>query len=296
MRPNARSTPPAVDDRQAIDLSLQSDLEVLRRFAQFNDAQAFAEIVRRHAAFVYATCLRVLGNPARAEDASQETFFRLMQRPHDINQSLGTWLHRTATHLSIDVLRSDASRRRREISYSETRDREASSWAELSPALDQALSELPEELRVLMVQHFLLGRPQADLAAEAGQSPATISRRIHRGLDELRQRLRRKGVYAVPAALAGLLCHASARSAPAALMRELGKMAMYTASTSSAASSPRPMVRMGSHGMLKLQASILLTIAGVIGIIVLLHMKLDRWVRAGHAPPPVVEFQHDRDQ
>lgn len=274
---------------ESIDPALQSDLEILRQFAGHNDPQAFAEIVRRHAAFVYATCLRVLGSPARAEDASQETFFRLMQRPHDINQSLGSWLHRTATHVSVDALRSDASRRRREISYSETRDRDASTWAELSPALDQALSELPEELRGLMVQHFLLGRAQTELAAQTGQSTATISRRIRQGLDELRLRLRRKGIYAIPAAIAGLLCHASARQAPAALLRELGKMTLYTASAS-----PGPVPNVGSRGLLKLQARVLLAIIAAAGALFLIEMKLKDFPRFWIPSAPATETQRDR--
>jgi RNA polymerase sigma-70 factor (ECF subfamily) len=208
-----------------------ADLAVLRRFTLYNDAQAFAQIVQRYAGFVYATCLRIVGDPARAEDLSQETFFRLMRRPHEVNQNLGGWLHRTATHLAVDALRSESSRKRREIAYTRDFDRDASSWAELSPCVDQALSELPEELRTLLVRHFLLGRTQAQLAEENELSPATISRRMHQGLEELRQRLRLKGIYALPAVLAGLLCHVAVRQAPAGLVRELGKMTLFSSAT-----------------------------------------------------------------
>src|SRR5579872_1760788 len=171
------------------------DFELLRRFAGFGDPQAFAQIVQRYANFVYATCLRVIGDGSRAEDLSQETFFRLMRRPHEVRQNLGGWLHRTATHLALDSLRSETSRRRREITYTVECDHEASTWAELSPCVDQALAEMPEELRTLLVSHFLLGKTQAQLAAEMKQSPSTISRRMHQALDELRQHLKLKGVY-----------------------------------------------------------------------------------------------------
>lgn len=204
----------------------QADLVLLHRFADESDAGAFGELVRRYAAAVYATCLRILGDGGRAEDASQETFFRLMKRPRDVNQCVGAWLHRTATHLSLDLLRSEHSRRRREIAYVRELDRTASTWAELSPTVDQALDDLPEEYRALLVQHYLMGRSQAELAAEAGQSPATVCRRLQRGLELLRQHLRLKGVDALPMVLAGLLCNAAARQAPAALVAELGKMTM----------------------------------------------------------------------
>jgi len=57
----------------------EGDLELLHRFAGWSDPDAFAQIVQRYAPCVYATCLRVLGDVARAEDASQETFYRLMR-------------------------------------------------------------------------------------------------------------------------------------------------------------------------------------------------------------------------
>ncbi len=125
----------------------QDDFALLRRYAGFGDPQAFAQIVQRYASFVYATCLRVIGDGSRAEDLSQETFFRLMRRPHEVRQNLGGWLHRTATHLALDSLRSENSRKRREIVYSRECDHDASSWAELSPVVDQALIDMPEELR-----------------------------------------------------------------------------------------------------------------------------------------------------
>src|SRR5580658_9920434 len=166
------------------------DFTLLRRYAGFGDPDAFAQIVRRYSSFVYATCLRVIGDGSRAEDLSQETFFRLMRRPHEVRQNLGGWLHRTATHLALDSLRSESSRRKREIIYTQECDREASTWAELSPCVDQALAEMPDELRTLLVNHFLLGKTQAQLAAEMGQSPSTVSRRMHQALAELRQHLR----------------------------------------------------------------------------------------------------------
>ncbi len=229
------STPhtPPVEAFEAAD-----DLELLSRFAAHGDAEAFGRIAHRHAAAVYATCLRVLGDNAAAEDAAQETFFRLLRRPNDVTRSLGAWLHRTATNVALDMRRSDTSRHRRELLCGWDASRasgggdaggtshQASTWAELSPSVDQALSEMPEELRSVLVEHYLLGRTQADLAAASGQCPATICRRVKQGVQELRRRLRLKGIDALPLILAGLLCQAAARQAPAAVIEGLAKMAM----------------------------------------------------------------------
>src|SRR5436309_9313835 len=93
------------------------DMNLLDRFREEGDQDAFAEIVRRYASAVFTTCVRILGDKARADDVSQETFFRLSQKPDAVRQSLGGWLHTAATRLSIDAVRSDASRAHREATY-----------------------------------------------------------------------------------------------------------------------------------------------------------------------------------
>jgi RNA polymerase sigma-70 factor (ECF subfamily) len=276
------------------------DLELLRAFGRFGDADAFAQIVQKYAGLVYATCLRVLGNSARAEDVSQETFFRLMRRPHEVNQNLGAWLHRTATHVALDTLRSENSRRKREIVYTTECDHEASTWSELSPAVDQVLTEMPEELRMLLVRHFLLGISQAQLAEESLQSPATISRRMKQALEDLRQRLRLKGLYAVPAGIVALLCHITARQAPASLVRELGKMAMLSgpAAPTHASAGTRPQTFQGAqasriaHGnriTLLIHPHLLLAGIGMVGVLIIMQFVTGVWsIHLPKAPTPLV--------
>ena len=48
-------------------------------------------------------CRRILNDRARAEEVSQETFYRLMTRPQSVSQSLGGWLHRAATRLAVNT-------------------------------------------------------------------------------------------------------------------------------------------------------------------------------------------------
>ena len=55
---------------------------------------------------------------------------------------------------------------------------DASSWAEVVPQLDEAMACLPEDLRDLLVRHFLRGESQSELAAELNTSAATLSRRM----------------------------------------------------------------------------------------------------------------------
>jgi RNA polymerase sigma factor (sigma-70 family) len=222
------------------DPSTQTDLALLQRYAQHRDESAFAEIVRRYGGVVYATGRRVLRDRAGAEDVTQETFLRLMRAPDRCSQSLGGWLHRLATRLAVDALRSERSRRRREQTYEpparaddETgRPGDAPdlvAWRELSPRIDEALSELPGPARELLVAHFLRGRSQTELAKESGTSPATLCRRMREAVEMLRRELSRRGVQ-VSGTMLVFLClrHAATEAAPATVALELGKLAMMS--------------------------------------------------------------------
>ncbi|MDB5291172.1 MAG: sigE 24 [Phycisphaerales bacterium] len=213
-------------------ITSDTDLVLLRRFAEKGDPAAFSEIVRRYAGMVFSVSRRILNDRARAEEVSQETFYRLMTRPQSVSQSLGGWLHKAATRLAVDEQRSDFARRRRETQVAEEMrevtppDDAGPRWADVSPHVDEALAALPDDERELLIRHFLRGEAQADLAAEAGTSAATLSRRMKSAVDLLRRELRRRGVNVAPALLPVLFARHAIEAAPHALLTELGKMAM----------------------------------------------------------------------
>ena len=65
-------------------ITAEPDFVLLERFKLTRDPEAFGEIVRRYTGAVFATCFRILRDPGTAEDAAQETFFRLMTRPQRV--------------------------------------------------------------------------------------------------------------------------------------------------------------------------------------------------------------------
>jgi RNA polymerase sigma-70 factor (ECF subfamily) len=214
------------------------DLILLHRFREDGDQEAFAEIVRRYAAAVFSTSVRILGDRARADDVCQETFFRLSQKPEAVKQSLGGWLHTAATRLAIDAVRSEASRAHREANYERKPASESMQWTEISPHVDEALAALPDETRALLVRHFLQNISQCALAAQMRTSPATVSRKIKSGVELLRKQLRKKGVYIAGALLATMMGQHGAQAAPAEVMRELGKITMLSGKPAGAVTPP----------------------------------------------------------
>lgn len=204
----------------------ESESILLRRFAATGDPEAFSEIVRRHAGLVYGACLRVLADKDRAADAVQETFLQLLRNAETISDSVPSWLHRVATRKAIDAVRRDSSRRSREARYAAQAPREVTKWQDLSRYVDEGLDALDEQTRGILIQRFFEGMTTSDIAAGSDFSQPTVSRRIDAGVAQLRSKLRNRGIMVSAAALVGLLGENAAQAAPAAVLQELGKIAL----------------------------------------------------------------------
>jgi len=71
------------------------------------DDEAFTQLVESYQRPVFNLCYRMLGDPAEAEDAAQETFIRAYTRlaSYDVNRKFSSWLLAIASHYCIDQLR-----------------------------------------------------------------------------------------------------------------------------------------------------------------------------------------------
>src|SRR5947208_2826402 len=86
------------------------DRELLARFARARDASAFAALVSRHGAAVWAACRRLLDRDEDAEDAFQAVFLTLARKAGSVGEDLPAWLHEVARRVAANLRR--ASRRR----------------------------------------------------------------------------------------------------------------------------------------------------------------------------------------
>jgi RNA polymerase sigma factor (sigma-70 family) len=186
-------------------LSLRSeerltDGQLLERFIAHRDEAAFTDLVQRYGTLVLGVCQRVLGDCHQAEDAFQATFLVLVRKAKILDKSgpLGNWLYavafRTATKARMIAARRRARERQAMNSTTETYTVENQAWNELRPILDQELSQLPRKYRAPLVLCYLEGKTQQEAAQELGWPSGSMSRRMNRARQLLRDRLEKRGM------------------------------------------------------------------------------------------------------
>src|SRR5262245_36582744 len=79
------------------------DAQLLERFVEQRDEDAFAALVRRHGSMVMGVCRRVVRNPQDAEDAFQATFLVLVRKAASIASRglLANWLYGVAYNTAL---------------------------------------------------------------------------------------------------------------------------------------------------------------------------------------------------
>jgi hypothetical protein len=91
------------------EAQLVTDSELLAEYSATASDQAFEEIVRRYMNPVFGVCLRVLGNPAAAEDASQATFIILMRKAVVTDRAICGAGRQQITEAAVPARTNDAS-------------------------------------------------------------------------------------------------------------------------------------------------------------------------------------------
>ncbi|MDZ4289252.1 MAG: sigma-70 family RNA polymerase sigma factor [Prosthecobacter sp.] len=213
---------------------MDTDSHLLHRYHRQGDSLAFQQLVETHAGMVHATASRVTRDAALAQDVSQETFLALARGSSAAIQSVGGWLHHVAWQKACDRVRGESRRHKYEAAAAEHLHQppEEPTWAELEPLLDEALEELPAPARELLIERFLVGRTQQELANRAGLSQSTVSRLLNNAIGDLRAILKSKGV-ASGSGLAVLLSARGIEAAPPALMASLGKLSLSSVGVAS---------------------------------------------------------------
>jgi RNA polymerase sigma-70 factor (ECF subfamily) len=188
-----RSQDRAPDQFAAAGVSPTGDAQLLNR-VRGGDQQAMTEIFDRYGRLVYSVALRVLQDPAHAEDVMQDVFFKVWREPQTFLEGrgpLGAWLAVVARNRAIDALR-----RRKPtdavddvVLVSKTN---LASEIERNTMIEKVrgvLNGLPLEQRAPMELAYFEGLSHTEIAAKTGDPLGTVKTRIRTALISLRKAL-----------------------------------------------------------------------------------------------------------
>jgi RNA polymerase sigma factor (sigma-70 family) len=167
--------------------------EIVTR-ARTGDLEAYGRLVRSTQLMAFAVALRVLRDPAQAEDAIQEAYLRAFRRLRDLDEPAAfiPWLRRIVITVALNV------RRQRRVTLLRLEDTDdvpvldevETRWTDLQrQRLAQALLTLSPEERRLCDRRYHGGWSTARLAQDAGVDEAAMRKRLQRVRDKLRKEM-----------------------------------------------------------------------------------------------------------
>jgi len=173
------------------------------RLAQAGNAAAFEFLYQLHGRRVYALCLRMVGNPADAEDLMQEAFLQLFRKIGTFRgeSAFSTWLHRMTVNVVLMRLRKKSLPT---DSLEETLEPDAENSApkrdvgapdlRLTGAVDRVnlercIEKLPPGYRTVFVLHDVQGYEHNEIAGIMGCSVGNSKSQLHKARTRLRELL-----------------------------------------------------------------------------------------------------------
>ncbi|HVS73823.1 MAG TPA: sigma-70 family RNA polymerase sigma factor [Candidatus Acidoferrales bacterium] len=174
------------------------------RLAQRGDGVAFEYLYGLHSRRVYALCLRMVSNPADAEDLAQEAFLQLFRKIGTFRgeSAFSTWLHRMTVNVVLMRLRKkslpatsleeltepdeEAGGPRKDIGAPDLR---------LSGAVDRvnlqrSVEKLPPGYRTVFVLHDIQGYEHNEIAEIMDCSVGNSKSQLHKARTRLRELLK----------------------------------------------------------------------------------------------------------
>jgi RNA polymerase sigma-70 factor (ECF subfamily) len=172
------------------------DDDLLERM-RLDDVDAYRALVERHIDHAYAVAMRVLKNPADAEDVTQDAFVKAWVNRHrwDAGRAkFSTWLYRVIVNRCIDKQR---------LAKTEWLEEVAEPAADFADAvtvihrrrvygrLEDALQRLPTQQRVALVLSYYEDMSNVEVADVMGTTVVAVESLLKRGRKRLRELLRR---------------------------------------------------------------------------------------------------------
>lgn len=188
---------------RADDPIVSSDLQDLVIRASQQDRDAFGSLFEAYKDIIYRFLLFKVGDSVLAEDLLQDTFVKALVNIDKYEWRglpLEHWLIKIARNVTVDHWRTDKSQREQDIDpmfdlhdTNKPPDERVMAGLEVE-ALSEALVNLPDDRREVVILRFIEGYPNADVANVLGKSTSAVRQLQMRALNQLKGLMRgRKG-------------------------------------------------------------------------------------------------------
>ena len=182
-----------------------SEAEAIRE-AKNGDADAFEYLYRTHCKRVYGLCLRMIKNPAEAEDLTQQAFLQVYRKIGTFRGESGfsTWLYRVTANIVLMHLRrkkpmaipaEDLDRRSPNAESSQDHGSADTSMLGAIERLNikRAIRKLPAGYKKLFLLHDVFGYEHNEIARHLGCSIGCSKSQLHKARKRLRRLLQADG-------------------------------------------------------------------------------------------------------
>ena len=162
---------------------------------------ALEDIVRQHARLVYRIVYGVLRNHHEAEDATQETFVRVLRYGKKLGkvEDQKSWLARIAWRVAVDRSQQHSQKREiplerfeqpfEELASSEVGAEQAILGKQVGARLEKLMAALPEKLRSPLILSAIDEMSPREVGATLGINEAAVRSRVFRARQILREKL-----------------------------------------------------------------------------------------------------------
>lgn len=181
-----------------MDFSKITDEDLLRLILHRQEA-ALSELYDRYGRLAYSLALNVLGDPASAEEVTQDVFLRIWERAETFQAGQGklvTWLARIARNRAIDQLRRRKVRPEGnslgwdELTGAEPTDGQSVEQVvelnQQSLRLRRAIAQLPDEQKEVLTLAYFQGLSHQEMADALGQPLGTVKTRVRLAMQKLK--------------------------------------------------------------------------------------------------------------
>ena len=174
-------------------MTREEELRLVRAVKR-GSAEAFEQLYNENRSRVYALALRMCGNEQDALDVSQEAFLKAYRSLESFRGdcAFSTWLYRLTANAATDLLRSRKSGKLLSLEALQEREEgfdppddaltpeEETEKRETFSELSEALMQLSEDSRKILLLREMSGMSYGELAAELQLEPGTVKSRLNR--------------------------------------------------------------------------------------------------------------------